>query len=74
MALAELVKYGTPLMLLALIILNVYQATVIKQLQKELSELKKSITWGDTCADRHKEIDRRLAALERVVFIGKNNE
>jgi len=68
MALTEFVKYGTPLMLFALVILSVYQATCIKQLQHELSELKKSITWGDTCNDRHKDIDRRLIRLENFAF------
>ncbi|MDO9548160.1 MAG: hypothetical protein Q7J65_04245 [Candidatus Marinimicrobia bacterium] len=68
MALTELVKYGTPAMLFALVILGVYQATCIRQLQRELSELKKSITWGDTCTDRHKGIERRITRLENAVF------
>ncbi len=70
MALAELVKYGTPVMLFALVILGVYQATCIRQLQRELSELKKSITWGDTCTDRHNGIERRLNRLENAIFPG----
>ncbi len=70
MALTEFIKYGTPVMLLALIILNVYQATVIGQLRRELSDLKKSITWGDTCTERHERIDKRLDKLEEKVFEG----
>ena len=68
MPLAEFIKYGTPLMLLALIILNVYQATVIGQLKDELKALKNSITWGDTCTERHKRVDERLTDLEKMVF------
>ena len=66
MALAEFVKYGTPIMLLALIILNVYQSTIIRQLQREFSDFKKSITWSDTCNERHVSIDRRLDKLEET--------
>lgn len=66
MPLAELLKYGTPAMLLALVILNVYQATVIAQLRKEMSDMKNSITWGDTCNTKHEEINRRLDRLERL--------
>jgi len=58
--------------LLALIILNVYQATVIRQLQQSFKDLKESITWGDTCTERHVRINERLGSLEEVVFRGKN--
>ena len=70
MSLATLIGYGTPILLLALIILNVYQSTVIYQLRKELSNLKESITWGNTCDERHKRIDQRLDKLEEKVFNG----
>lgn len=39
----------------------------IKQLRKEIDDIKKpgtGITWGDTCMQKHTEIDRRLGKLE----------
>ncbi len=65
------VKYGTPVLLLALIIINIYQSTVIKQLQYEIKNLKGSITWGDTCNERHARIDTRLDKVESKVFNGR---
>jgi len=65
MSLAMLVQYGTPVILFALIVLNVYQSFMIHQMRKELNNVKENITWGDTCGERHDEIGRRLRTLER---------
>lgn len=70
MALAEFVKYGTPALLFVLIILNVYQSTVIHQLVKELDDMKKRITWSDMCSTKHIDVDRRLDRIEAKVFNG----
>ena len=71
MSLAMAVRLGTPILLFALVVLNVYQSTIIRQLQKELKDLKDGITWGDTCKQRHSDIERRLNKLENRVFNGK---
>jgi len=68
MSLIGFVQYGTPLVLLGLIAINIYQAGVIKQLQDEVRSLKSSITWGAQCNERHAHIDTRLDKLETRVF------
>ncbi len=64
MSLAMLVQYGTPVILFVLIVLNVHQSSMIRQLRKEVDDLKKNITWGDTCDSKHEEVSRRLRTLE----------
>jgi len=65
MSLLTLVQYGTPVILAVLMGVNIYQAVVIRQLQREIRELKASITWGAQCNERHIRIDARLDRLER---------
>jgi len=65
MSLAVMVRYGTPVLLFALVVLNVYQSTVIMMLKSEVKEMKESMTWGETCKTKHREIDRRLDKVER---------
>ena len=62
------IQYGTPGILLMLMFLNMYQLLTIRRVVEDMKELKKSITWGETCGERHKEIDRRLDKLEDKVF------
>jgi hypothetical protein len=57
MSLINLVQYGTPVMLLGLICVNIYQAAVIRQLQRDISDLRSSITWGSQCNERHDGIN-----------------
>lgn len=68
--LVSLVRYGTPIALLGLMFLNIYQAIIIKQLQEDIRELKSNITWGSQCNERHGRIDTRLNRLEGKVFNG----
>jgi hypothetical protein len=64
------VQYGTPVVLLALIGVNIYQAVVISQLQRDIRDLRSSITWGAQCNERHARIDERLDRIEKKVFNG----
>lgn len=70
MSLAMAVRYGTPILLFVLLCLNIWQTTIINHMQKEINSMKDSITWSDTCDERHKEINRRLDKLETKVFNG----
>jgi len=69
--LVNLVQYGTPIILLGLMFLNIYQAVIIRQLQDDIHKLKSGITRGDTCNERHRRIDERLDRLEKKVFNGE---
>ena len=73
--LAGLLTWGTPALLLALIILSVYQSAIIRQLQKEVANMKSAtgVVWADTYQSRKEDIDRRLNRLENRVFNNKSN-
>lgn len=63
--LLNMLNENTPILLLiGILILLVRIQGSVKTLAEELSELKKGITWGDTCNARHEEINRRLSKLE----------
>ena len=64
MPLIKLIGQSTPALLGMLILVNVGLLFQVRQLMKELKDLKDSITWGDTCDERHQEISRRLGKLE----------
>ena len=68
MSLINLVQYGTPVMLLGLICVNIYQAAVIRQLQRDISDLRSSITWGSQCNERHDGINARLDRIENKIY------
>lgn len=40
----------------------------IEDVKDNLSKMQSRIVWKDTCASVHKDIDRRLAALEEKVM------
>ncbi len=65
-ALAEFVKYGTPGVLLVLIITNVVQIIMMQQQGKAIKDIKNSITWKDTCDERHETINRRIERIENL--------
>ena len=67
MELLVFIGQSTPVLLGMLIIVNVGLLFSVRQLQKEMVDLKKGITWGDTCNERHVEISRRLGKLENGI-------
>lgn len=68
--LITLIQYGTPVILLGLIISNVYLAQAVRVLQKSVDNVKEGVTWDDKCEALHGEINRRLKRLE-TQFNGK---
>ncbi len=60
-----LMQDNLPALILALIILNVVQSTFMWVMYHSIKDIKSSITWGDTCNERHKRIDKRLDNLEK---------
>ena len=71
--LLTVIEYSTPVLLFGLIISSVYQIFTTNQLRKEVTDLKQSITWSDTCDERHARIDTRLNKIESKVFNGGSN-
>ena len=65
MELVTLIKAGTPVLVLGMLIFLERIHTIIIVIQEDVSEIKKGITWKETCRERHEDVDRRLANLER---------
>ena len=64
MELLGLVKFGTPLLILGMLLLLERINSKVNSIQEDVQEIKKGITWQDTCIAKHEEINRRLAQLE----------
>ena len=67
MSLAMLIKYGTPVILLALMILQVVSMLLVTLLWKKIGRMEDHIQWKDNCDERHKGVDKRLDRLEAAV-------
>ena len=66
MELLGLVKFGTPLLILGMLLFLERINSKVNSIQEDVQEIKKGITWQDTCIAKHEEINRRLAHLERT--------
>jgi|1_EtaG_2_1085319.scaffolds.fasta_scaffold35473_4 uncharacterized membrane protein YgaE (UPF0421/DUF939 family) len=71
MSLGLAVRYGTPVLIFVLVVLNVWLVTMMRQMQTQMAEIKDDvketkddIVWRDVYELKSAEIDRRLAALE----------
>lgn len=65
MELLGLVKFGTPLLVLGMLVFLERINEKVNTIQEDVREIKQGITWQDTCNAKHEEINRRLAHLER---------
>lgn len=64
MEIIAFVQYGTPVVLLGLIVSNAWLMFSVNELRDDVHTLKGHITYSDTCNERHKEIDRRISRNE----------
>ena len=64
MSLATLIKYGTPVLLFALVILQVVTLTLTTLLWQKVGRMEDKMVWRDTCEKEHKAVDQRLNRLE----------
>ncbi len=65
MEIIELVKLGTPVLVLGMLLLLERINTKVNIIQDDVRRIRHGITWQDTCNARHDEINRRLLRLER---------
>jgi len=65
MELLGLVKTGTPLLILGMMLFLERINSKVNTIQEDVRHIKKGITWGDTCRKIHEKVDDRLAKLER---------
>ena len=65
MEILGLVKFGTPLLVLGMLVFLERINEKVNTIREDVHEIKQGITWQDTCNAKHEEINRRLAHLER---------
>ena len=68
MELLGLVKFGTPLLILGILLFLDRINSKVNTIQEDIQEIKRGITWQDTCNAKHEEINRRFVHLERKVL------
>ena len=64
MDLIGLIKMGTPVLILGMILFLERIEVQVKEIQKDVREIRRGITWQDTCNARHEEINRRFAFID----------
>ena len=67
MELIELVKLGTPFLVLGMLLFLERINTKVDSIREHVREIRKGMTWQDTCTARHEEINRRFIRLEREI-------
>ena len=68
MELLGFIKFGTPVLVLGILLFLERINSKVNSIQEDVQEIKQGITWQDTCNVKHDEINRRLAHLERNVL------
>jgi hypothetical protein len=63
----ELMRLGTPLLSLGLLVFMERINAKVDAIREDIQEIRRGMTWNDTCEARHEEINRRLARLENVM-------
>ncbi len=65
MELVGLVRFGTPLLILGMLLFLERINSKVNTIQEDIQEIKKGITWNDTCNAIHEEVNRRFCRLEK---------
>jgi hypothetical protein len=63
MELLDMVKFGTPVLILGMLLFLERINTKVNDIQEDIREIKNGITWQDTCNARHEEINRRFEIM-----------
>ena len=64
MELLELIRNGTPALVLGIMLFLERINQKVNAISEDVQEIKNGITWNETCQAKHDEINRRLKALE----------
>ncbi|MDP2984109.1 MAG: hypothetical protein Q8O92_12370 [Candidatus Latescibacter sp.] len=63
----ELVKLGTPFLVLGMLLFLERINTKVDSIGEHVREIRKGMIWQDTCTAKHEEINRRFIRLERKI-------
>jgi hypothetical protein len=67
----ELVKMGTPALVLGMLLFLERINTKVNSIREHVQEIRNGITWQDTCDAKHDEINRRFVRIEQEIPAGK---
>jgi hypothetical protein len=67
MELIELVKLGTPVLVLGMLLFLERINTKVDSIGEHVREIREGMIWQDACSARHEEINRRFIQLERKI-------
>ncbi len=67
MELLALVKDGMPILVLGMLVYIIRIDERVKAIADDIAKIKKSITWADTCDERHEALERRMGNAERAL-------
>jgi len=70
--LTALLQSGMPVLVIGMLIVLERIHSKVNDIQEDVRDIKLGITWKDTCNERHDEVDRRLANLERNAGLNGN--
>jgi len=65
MEVLELVKLGTPVLVLGMLLYLERINGTVNGIQDDVRRIREGIIWQDTCNARHEEINRRFQRLEQ---------
>ncbi len=65
MELVELIRYGTPVLILGMMLLLDRIYNKVNDIKEDVQEIKSGMVLQKICQARHEEVNRRLNALER---------
>lgn len=65
MTLIRLIQYGTPVILLGLLITVARLVDGVKSLRGSIEKIEEGVIWKGECAAMHGGVDARLGRLER---------
>jgi len=64
MELLQLIPYGTPVLVLGMIVFLVRIDGLVRDLREDVRSMKDNVVYRDTCDVTHRATDRRLERLE----------
>lgn len=65
MELVELIRYGTPVLILGMMLLLERIYNKVNDIKEDVREIKSGMVLQEICQTRHEEVNRRLCVLER---------
>lgn len=66
MNIIALIQYGTPVLILGLIISNAIIHVTLSDLKDDMTGVRKGVVWSDTCEANRGNFEARISSLETI--------